>query len=39
MVHPYMFTKVVVSNDVKSDKVKNDVKSGARMIDVELDVC
>ncbi|XP_058783103.1 uncharacterized protein LOC131657758 [Vicia villosa] len=27
MVHPYMFTKAVVSNDVKQDKVKDDFKS------------
>ncbi|XP_050896461.1 uncharacterized protein LOC127103238 [Lathyrus oleraceus] len=47
MVHPYMFSKVIVINDVKPDEVKNDVKldevkydvkSGVRSIDVELDV-
>lgn len=33
-----MFPKVIVSNDVKLDEVKNDVKSGARSVDIELDV-
>lgn len=48
MVHRYMFSKATtrmnvkpnkVKDDVKSDEVMNDVKSSARSVVVEVDVC
>lgn len=43
MLHPDMFPKVVVSNDVKPDVVKDYVKSdevrdGVKTVVVEIDV-
>lgn len=48
MMHPYMFSKTIVSVDVKLIKVKHDVKPnevnddvklGVRPVVVEVDVC
>lgn len=44
MMHPDMFPKPIMRIDVKSDKVKHDVKPddvkpGDRAVIVELDVC
>lgn len=43
MVHPNLFLKVVVSNDVKPNVVKDnvkpdEVKDGVKLVVVEIDV-